>query len=358
MDYFCPEVKPTKKLWGIYSHSSLPSVHCAGMSVRLILHTVIFLLNEGVRADSSLTNYQDLFLSSVFCVSLGISGFPVIHVYSDSEKNSHPKCDNDFVTFLTSKGQGLDDDNTEFKLAGTTDSDGETVIQDEKRRIERQETTVVPQVNIRLLNTRIQTGLVVLKSHRHLKTAYSSTLVENVEKKRVTKYPLTVINVSVPQHVALTRFQKDPPVLESQRTKKSGVAKTLQKTYGNDLAALPWNTLWIIQEFRALKVPQNYLYKKSRGPEDSETSKHEVKERSEDPDLAVVPWQTLWLLQSERTECSFPGKVLRIGSSLKDIEMNEWLRPNPKESLGNCPVRFRPLVDPYRWLPRNLVSKL
>lgn len=317
----------------------------------------MFVLNAGVRANSSLTNYQDLLLSSVFCVSLGISGLPVIHVYSDSEKNSHPKCDNDFVTFLTSKSQGFDDTNTEFKL-DDTDSDGETVIQDEKRRIERQETTVVPQVNIRLLNTRIQTGLVVLKSHRHLKTAYSSTLVENVEKKRVTKYPLTVINVSVPQPVALTRFQRDPLVLVSQRKKKSGVAETLQKTYGHDLAALPWNTLWILQEFRALKVPSNYLYKKSRGPEDSETSTHEVKERSEDPDLAVVPWQTLLLLQSERTECSFPGKVLRIGSSLKDIEMNEWLRPNPKESLGNCPVRFRPLVDPYRWLPRNLVSKL
>lgn len=327
------------------------------MSVRLILQTVMFVLNAGVRADSSLTNYQDLLLSSVFCVSLGISGLPVIHVYSDSEKNSHPKCDNDFVTFLTSKSQGLDDTNTEFKL-DDTESDGETVIQDEKRRIERQETTVVPQVNIRLLNTRIQTGLVVLKSHRHLKTAYSSTLVENVEKKRVTKYPLTVINVSVPQPVALARFQRDPLVLDSQRTKKSGVAETLQKTYGHDLAALPWNTLWILQEFRALKVPSNYLYKKSRGPEDSDTSTHEVKERSEDPDLAVVPWQTLLLLQSERTECSFPGKVLRIGSSLKDIEMNEWLRPNPKESLGNCPVRFRPLVDPYRWLPRNLVSKL
>lgn len=357
MDYFCPEFKPTKTLSGIYSRSSLPSDHCAGMSVRLILHTVMFVLNDGVLADSSLTNYQDLLLSSVFCVTLGISGFPVIHVYSDSEKNSHPKCDNDFVAFLTSKSQGLDDTNTEFRLEDT-ENDGETVIRDEKRRIERQETTVVPQVNNRLLNTRIQTGLVVLKTHRHLKTAYSSTLVENVEKKRVTKYPLTVININVPQLLALKRFQKDPPIFESQRTKKSGVAETFKKSSGNYLTALPWNTLWILQEFRALKVPSNYLYKKSAGPEFSETSKHEVKERSEETDLAVVPWQTLWLLQSERTECSFPGKVLRIGSSLKDIEMNEWLRPNPKESLGNCPVRFRPLVDPYRWLPRNLVSNL
>lgn len=332
----------------------LPLGHSAVMNVWLILHAVMISLNDGVRTGLPTINYQELlFVSFVFFVSLEAFGYQVVHVFPDSENNSRLGCRNDFVNFLTSKNHHLDEINTYFKFDPTVS--GDDLSHDINNRIEHREMTLLPQLSSGLFNTRIQTGLVVLRSHLNPRTAYSSPMAE---KKKSSKYPLAVINIHVPQTPQSKRIKKDADIFISQRPKQSRNPKTTKKQDDHNLASVPWNTLWILQEFRALRVPSNYLVKKSGETRALHTSKHEVKKRSNDhSDLAVLPWQALWLLQSERTECNFPGKVLRIDSVLKDIEMNEWLRPNPEESLGNCPVRFRPLVDPNRWLPRNLVSR-
>ncbi|KAG8249009.1 hypothetical protein J6590_029356 [Homalodisca vitripennis] len=102
-----------------------------------------------------------------------------------------------------------------------------------------------------------------------------------------------------------------------------------------------------------------------------------VRKRMEDHELAAVPWQTLWLLQSSKQECDYQQAVLRSETFSRELQIQtsrsirllgapdmevlgswhaaEWLRNGPQESIGHCPVRFRPHVDPHRWLPRNLV---
>lgn len=72
-------------------------------------------------------------------------------------------------------------------------------------------------------------------------------------------------------------------------------------------------------------------------------------------DFVTIPWQSLWLFQPNEQDCKLQDVMLALRDVSSFLQIPKWLKLQPDEPIGPCPVRFRSHVDHQRLWPRNLV---